>query len=82
MDVCKLLKKIGILLIILSFVFYGFILLIPMLSVTLKMKTIITTTLIILGEISFWSGGLILGKEIVNKYRGYFNPRNWFKRRQ
>jgi len=77
-----LLKKIGILLIILSFVFYGLILLIPTLSVELKTKAIITTALVVVGEIAFWTGGIILGKEIVNKYRSYLNPKNWFKRKQ
>jgi hypothetical protein len=81
LEVTNLLKKIGILLIVLSFVFYGLILLIPLLSVTLKTKTILTTSLVVVGEISFWSGGLILGKEMVNKYRSLFNPKNWFKRK-
>lgn len=81
MEVSNLLKKIGILLIVLSFVFYGLILLIPLLSATLKTKTFLTTTLVVIGEISFWSGGLILGKEVVNKYRSFFNPKNWFKRK-
>jgi hypothetical protein len=67
---------------VLSFVFYGLILLIPLLSVSLKTKTILTTSLVVIGEISFWSGGLILGKEVVSKYRGLFNPKNWFKRKQ
>jgi hypothetical protein len=75
-----LLKKIGFLLFVLSFVFYGLILLIPLLSVSLKTKTIITTSLIVIGEITFWSGGLILGKEVMKKYRSLFNPKNWFKR--
>lgn len=74
-----MLKKIGIVLFVLSFVFYGLILLVPMLSVSLKIKTIITTSLVITGEIAFWSGGLILGKEVVKRYRSLFNPKNWFK---
>lgn len=77
-----MLKKIGILLVLLSFVFYGLILLIPTLSVSLKIKTIWTTALVVAGEISFWSGELILGKEVVHKYRSLFNPKNWFKRKQ
>jgi hypothetical protein len=76
------LKKIGVLLFILSFVFYALILMIPLLSVSLQMKTILTTILIVAGEISFWTGGLILGKEVVRKYRRYFNPRNWFARQK
>lgn len=78
--VTKLLKKIGKLLFVLTFVCYGLILLIPLLSVSLKVKTIITTVLVVIGEITFWSGGLILGREVMKKYRSLFNPKNWFKR--
>jgi hypothetical protein len=81
LEVTCLLKKVGILLFVLSFVFYGLILLIPLLSVTLKTKTILATTLVVIGEVSFWSGGLILGKEVVKKYRSLLYPKNWFKRK-
>jgi hypothetical protein len=76
------LKKLGILLFILSFVFYALILMIPLLPVSLQTKTLITTLLVVAGEISFWSGGLILGKEVVRKYRRFFNPKNWFARQK
>jgi hypothetical protein len=76
------LKKLGILLFILSFVFYALILMIPLLAVSLQTKTLITALLVIAGEISFWSGGLILGKEVIRKYRRFLNPKNWFARQK
>lgn len=75
------LKKIGIALVALSFVLYGAILLVPFTPYTLGTKTIITTILVISGEASFWVGGFILGREIIMKYRKYFNPLNWFKKK-
>lgn len=35
----------------------------------------------VIGELLFWSGGLLLGKEIFTKYKSYFNPMNWFKKK-
>ncbi len=75
-------KKLGFVLIILSFVFYGLILVVPFLKVTVAYKASITTFLIIFGEISFWVGGIMLGKEIVSKYRKLFNVKNWYKRKK
>ena len=34
-----------------------------------------------LGEISFWSGGILLGKELFSKYKALMNPVNWFKKK-
>jgi hypothetical protein len=67
---------------VLSFVLYALILTVPLLSTSLETKTLITTALVVLGEIFFWTGGLILGKEVVRKYRRFFNPKNWFVRKK
>lgn len=74
-----MMKKLGFVLIILSFVLYGLILVVPFLEVTVALKASITTLLIIFGEVSFWVGGFILGKEFVSKYRKLFNVKNWYK---
>ena len=74
--------KAGIFLIIMSCVLYGSILLVPMTSYNLATKAVITTTLVVTGEISFWVGGLLLGKELVTKYRSYLNPLRWFKKKE
>jgi 4-amino-4-deoxy-L-arabinose transferase-like glycosyltransferase len=75
-------KKLGYILLILSFLFYGLILIVPFLSITLTVKSVITTVLIIIGEICFWVGGIILGKELINKYRKWFNPLSWVKNKK
>lgn len=73
-------KKIGVLLIILSFVLYGGLLLVPFTPYTTGTKAVISTVLIVSGEASFWLGALILGKELVKKYGKYLNPARWFKK--
>jgi hypothetical protein len=31
-------------------------------------------------EVVFWSGGLLVGKELFTKYKNQMNPKNWFKK--
>ncbi|MGE5627339.1 MAG: SDR family NAD(P)-dependent oxidoreductase [Solirubrobacterales bacterium] len=69
------LSKIAVVLLILSFVFYGSaFLLIPL---SLPYKAMIIPGLIILGEFVWWLGVAIVGKQAVTKYRKFLNPCNW-----
>ena len=73
-------KKLGFLLIALSILLYAGLLLVPFIPYSIGTKAAISSVLVILGEISFWVGGFILGKDIVAKYKKYFNPLRWFKK--
>lgn len=55
--------------------------LIPFMDAEAKTKITISTLLLIVGEVLFWSGGLLVGKELFTKYKSYFNPKNWFKKK-
>lgn len=35
---------------------------------------------IIIGEVLFWGGGILVGADLLKKYKSYFNPKNWFKK--
>jgi hypothetical protein len=72
--------KTGIFLIILSTLLFSSLLIVPFLHSDGKTKITISTILIVMGEITFWSGGILLGKELFTKYKSYFNPVNWFKK--
>jgi hypothetical protein len=74
-------KKIGIFLVILSCVLYGGLFFVPFAPYTAGTKAVISTALVVSGEASFWVGALILGKEIVTRYRKHLNPLSWFKKR-
>lgn len=76
------LTKIGIALVAASFILYGSILVVPLTPFAGKTKIIIGSALAVSGEISFWVGGIILGKEVITKYRKYLNPMNWLKRKR
>lgn len=73
--------KTGIFLIVLSTILFTSLLAVPFLHVAAKTKITISTVAIVLGEITFWTGGLLLGKELFNKYKAYFNPKNWLKKK-
>ena len=74
-------RKLGISLVILSFILYGFILLVPFIPYSTSIKVTISSVLAILGEISFWVGGIILGKEVIARYKKYISPFSWFKKK-
>ncbi len=74
------LRTTGIVLIILSCLFYGALLVVPFTPFSLATKAVMSTTLIVLGEASFWIGGIILGREFIIKFRKYLNPFKWFKK--
>ena len=52
---------------------------VPFIEVSGKVKITATTVLIVLGEVTFWVGGFLLGKELLAKYKAYLNPKTWFK---
>lgn len=61
-------KKTGIIFIILSFFLWIFIPIIPFLSLSAAVKTGIVSGLFIGGEVFFWLGALLAGKDIVKKF--------------
>lgn len=73
--------KLGIFLMIFSGVFFFLLLIIPFIDITAKAKVTLSTISLIIGEIVFWSGGLLVGKELFTKYKSYLNPVNWFKKK-
>jgi hypothetical protein len=68
-DIQSLKRWLGMTLFILSFAFYGCLLLVPLSSFSAKGKLALSTTLVILGESSFWLSVIILGREAMAKYR-------------
>ncbi|MFW5830875.1 MAG: transporter suffix domain-containing protein [Prolixibacteraceae bacterium] len=74
--------KLGIFLMIFSGVFFAATLLIPLLDLPTKTKIIAATTSLVLMEIVFWLGGILVGKELFIKYKKQLNPANWVKKKE
>lgn len=62
-------RWLGIALVVLSFAFYGCLLLVPLTSFTGDGKIVLSSLLVILGEASFWLAVIILGREAIARYR-------------
>jgi hypothetical protein len=73
--------KLGIFLMIFSGVFFAATFVIPMFNLPSKTKVIAITTSLVIMEVVFWAGGLLVGKELFTKYKQNLNPVNWFKRK-
>lgn len=74
----SLLNKIAAILVVLSFVLYGLIFVVPFLPLTFAQKAVVIPVLVVTGEVTWWIGVAIVGKQVVSKYRKYLNPCNWF----
>lgn len=72
--------SLGIFLIIFCIPFFLFIPIIPFFEMESKTKITISTISLVIGEVLFWSGGILVGKELFGKYKSYLNPKNWFKK--
>lgn len=70
----------GIILMVLCIPFFLFIPIIPFLEMEAKTKITFSSIALIIGEVLFWVGGILVGKELFIKYRSYLNPKNWFKK--
>jgi hypothetical protein len=69
-------QKFGLVLIIISFLPWLIIaVIVPFIPISLAQKAILVPALLVLAEVLFWLGALLVGKEVVQKYRRYLNFR-------
>ena len=75
------LQKLGWFLFIASFVpWVAILFIVPFMPLSLAEKTTINIILAVGAEVCFWISVVILGKEVVAKYRRYLHPRYlWHK---
>ena len=67
----KATKKAGIIFLILSCVCYCVPFIAPFIPFSTNTKLIIAASFAVLGEIMFWIGCIIVGKELMKRYRKY-----------
>lgn len=72
--------KIGMGMIVLAFICWSGALLVPFTDFSIKAKAGIITGILVVGEVVFWIGLLLAGKEGFAKIKSYFNPKNWRKK--
>jgi len=74
--------RLGIVLIIISVVIFFTLFAMPFIHMETKLKIAISTALIISGEILFWAGTILLGKELWNKYKSYIKSGEWLNKKK
>jgi len=73
-------KILGICLILLTWVFWGMIFVIPFLKLGIKLSAILISALLI-GTNAFWIGVFLLGKEYAKKFNVVAKLKAWFRRK-
>jgi hypothetical protein len=76
----KVQTKIGAILIIVSCLLWVAILFVPILPFSLAEKALIVTSSIVMSEVIFWLGILLVGKELAHRYRRQLNPMYWWQK--
>jgi hypothetical protein len=74
-------RILGISLILLTWVFWGMIFVIPFLKLGVKLSAILITALLI-GTNAFWIGIFLVGKEYAKKFRVVEKLKKWFRRKR
>lgn len=78
----KLVYRLGLIFFVVSCALWLPIAIVPFLPLTTGVKAIIAAVSAVLAEICFWIAVLLIGKEVVHKYRSYLNPKNWKKNKK
>lgn len=69
--------KFGIGLLILYPILWGIAAIVPFTPLPTNIKATVIPVCIVAGEIIFLIGAACVGKEVVTKYKGKLNPKNW-----
>jgi hypothetical protein len=73
-------RILGFSLIILSWIFWGMIIVLPFLKLGIKTAAIAMTILLIASNI-FWVGAILVGKELMQKYQIGPKIKRWFAKK-
>ncbi len=70
-------SKFAVTLVIVSCAFWAGLLLVPFLGMTAAQASAFSLGCIIAGEVTFWGGALIVGRDMMKRYAQYLSPKNW-----
>lgn len=74
--------KLGVALLVVACLLWLSFVIIPFLPLGNLLKAGLATSALIAAELAFWLGALLVGKKFVGKYKKYFSPQNWKKRKK
>ncbi|MBP5976916.1 transporter suffix domain-containing protein [Brasilonema sp. CT11] len=74
-------QKLGLVLIIFSFLpWLAIPLIVPFLVLSVSQKALLVPVLLVIAEVLFWLGVLLVGKEVAHRYRRYLSFRYVWKK--
>lgn len=82
MDFKKWKFRVGITLILISVPLFLFLLAIPFLPMGPKFKITLSTVVIVGGEVMFWAGTLMIGKDVYNKFKEKLTSGEWLGKKK
>jgi hypothetical protein len=82
MDIKKWKLKLGILLISISVVSFLILFALPFVSMDMKVKIALSTTLIVAGEVCFWAGTILIGKDVYLKFKEKLKSGEWLGKKK
>ena len=74
-------RYLGIALLALVFLMWALVTVVLLLPLSGGQKGWATAALLVVGEVAFWVSAVLLGREVVRRYRAYLDPRRLFGRR-
>jgi hypothetical protein len=54
---------------------------VPFLPLTTAQKVGLSSGLVVVAEAVFWVAAFFVGREAISRYRRFFDPRAWFRKR-
>ena len=79
MDIRKWKLRFGTGLLIASVLVFLLLFAIPFLSLDLKLKLALTPLLLVLGEVMFWLGIVLIGKDVYLRFKAGLKSGEWWK---
>jgi hypothetical protein len=64
-------------LLVISGALYAAVPVVPFLPLTTAQKVGLSARLVVAAEVVFWGAALFVGKEVISRYRRFFDPRTW-----
>ena len=78
----KLRFRLGIVLISISVVVFLTLFALPFVSMDAKLKITLGTIFSVIGEVLFWLGTILIGKEVYKKFMAMLKSGQWLKRKE
>jgi hypothetical protein len=69
--------RILVVLLVIPGAFYAAVPVVPFLPLTTAQKVGLSAGLVVAAEVVFWGAALFVGKEVISRYRRFFDPRTW-----